>query len=334
MGSAIKKSGYNYCLDFIKGIACICVVLMHCEFPGMLGIIVQTISRFCVPFFFMVSGYFCYYEDKSRARSTWLKIGHILKITAAASLFYLVVQIISAKITGGALNVGAGNIFNLIVFNQPFIIAGQLWFLFALLYVYLMYALVEKLNIYKLAYAMIPVLILVYIAMAQGAYLMGKHIPNMYYRNFLIEGFPLFMLGHWIHKNKDRIKLSNSALIAVIAISTLLCIAERFIMVRDFGVNICTFTQVTAIFLYGINNPEKHEGAVQRLGKNCSMLVYILHPFVWHMMEYIYSAAGIAENTAALYIMPVLVAAVSIGLAVICNSVSAQVKKIRGKQNA
>lgn len=51
---------YNYCLDFIKGIACICVVFMHCEFPGIMGIAVQAISRFCVPLFFMVSGYFCY----------------------------------------------------------------------------------------------------------------------------------------------------------------------------------------------------------------------------------------------------------------------------------
>ena len=50
---------YNYCLDFVKGLACIFVVLMHCEFPGVTGVAVQAISRFCVPFFFMVSGYFC-----------------------------------------------------------------------------------------------------------------------------------------------------------------------------------------------------------------------------------------------------------------------------------
>ena len=51
---------YNYCLDFVKGLACIFVVFMHCEFPGLLGTAVQAISRFCVPLFFMVSGYFCF----------------------------------------------------------------------------------------------------------------------------------------------------------------------------------------------------------------------------------------------------------------------------------
>lgn len=45
------KKQYNYCLDFLKGIACIFVVFMHCEFPGVTGVVVQAISRFCVPFF-------------------------------------------------------------------------------------------------------------------------------------------------------------------------------------------------------------------------------------------------------------------------------------------
>ena len=58
MVSSTKQ--YNYCLDFLKGIACMFVVYMHCEFPGITGVAVQAISRFCVPFFFMVSGYFCF----------------------------------------------------------------------------------------------------------------------------------------------------------------------------------------------------------------------------------------------------------------------------------
>lgn len=60
---------YNYCLDFIKGIACIFVVFMHCEFPGILGVAVQAISRFCVPLFFMVSGFFCYNANNLNVNS-------------------------------------------------------------------------------------------------------------------------------------------------------------------------------------------------------------------------------------------------------------------------
>lgn len=59
----MSSKHYNPCLDFIKGIACICVIFMHCEFPGVVGIVVQAVSRFSVPLFFMVSGYFCFYPE-------------------------------------------------------------------------------------------------------------------------------------------------------------------------------------------------------------------------------------------------------------------------------
>ena len=88
----ITKSGNrNYCMDFIKGIACICVVFMHCEFPGQLGVVVQAVSRFCVPFFFMVSGFYCFGNDTSKVKK---KILHILKITIGASIFYLLFALI------------------------------------------------------------------------------------------------------------------------------------------------------------------------------------------------------------------------------------------------
>ena len=57
------KKQYNYCMDFLKGIACIFVVFIHVKFPGNFGQSVQAIARFAVPFFFMVSGYYCYRKD-------------------------------------------------------------------------------------------------------------------------------------------------------------------------------------------------------------------------------------------------------------------------------
>lgn len=59
----VAKKQYNYCMDFLKGIACILVVFIHVKFPGDFGQAVQAIARFAVPFFFMVSGYYCYRSD-------------------------------------------------------------------------------------------------------------------------------------------------------------------------------------------------------------------------------------------------------------------------------
>lgn len=311
----------NYCIDFLKGIACICVVFMHCEFPGKFGIFVQCVSRFCVPFFFMVSGFFAYREETQYTCSTpqYRKILHILKITIFASIFYFLIEIVKYIITGNMIVITKSHILYWILFNQPCIIAGQLWFLFALLYVYLIFAFVQRFNLYKLAYILIPILMIGYIVLAQGMHLVGKSIPNMLYRNFLFEGFPFFMLGHFLHYKEERIcnYFKNPVLLILLIAFTLMCVLERFLLGRDFGVNICTFPQVTCLFILGMKNASLFEHDILRkLGTNLSMFVYIIHPFVWHTMEYGYRKLQIDGNVIALYLMPMFVLLFTIVLSI------------------
>lgn len=308
------SSKYNYCIDFLKGIACVCVVLMHCEFPGRLGILVQAVSRFCVPFFFMVSGYFSrpaeVAADTGGLRS-WLlnrKVIHIAKITFWASLFYLVWaavryflwQEFSNGFSWAGLAAWVG-------FNRPLVISGHLWFLFALLYDYVLISIMDRTKVRQYQFVLGGVSMVLLFLLGQGIHLLGIHVPNFVYRNWLIEGAAFFLLGRWIRANQDWITLSNSALLAIVAVSTLLCIAERWFVGRDFGVNICTLPQVTAMFLYAVRNPSRHAGFIQRLGRDCSMMVYILHIFVWQVLAKVYKAASLSENEPALYALPVLV---------------------------
>ena len=275
---------YNPCLDFVKGLACTCVVFMHCEFPGEAGIIVQAISRFSVPFFFMVSGYFCFYPGKYDSTIIQRKTAHITRIVLWASLFY----VLFAFVLKSAFVITRYEMWAFGVFNQPFIIVGQLWFLFALLYDYFAFGIIWKADKIKFFYPISAALIVVYICMAQGAHLCGIKVPNMYYRNWLIEGLPFFFAGHWIHANQDKIRVSDKMLILVILVSTLLCLVERKIMGRDFGVNNMTFPQVFALFIYAVKYPDKHRGVIQEIGKRYSMWVYILHPFVFRSMDKFY----------------------------------------------
>lgn len=338
---------YNYCLDFIKGVACICVVLMHCEFPGKLGIIVQTLSRFCVPFFFMVSGYFATNLATINTGKSWLfnrKVIHIAKITFWASLFYFVFALAQNWIWHDvSLKVSKSQALIWLFFNEPTVIVGQMWFLFALLYDYILLTILDKVKANKFEYVMGVVMLVLFFFMGQGLYLIGGGIPvpqfviddysgmvphmennripipNFLYRNFLFEGFAFFMLGRTIRNNKEKLKVSNTVLLIVFFVSTVLCLVERQIMGRDFGVCICSLPQVLALFIYGINNPMRCEGIIQRLGRDCSMLVYILHPFVWHTMERVYVGIGVSENVAALYFLPIIVVVLSICLSLLCN---------------
>lgn len=332
---------YNYCLDFIKGIACMFVVFMHCEFPGFMGIAVQAISRFCVPFFFMVSGYFCFRPlakindgqlptiDSGMLRIK-KKILHIGKITIYASLFYLAFVLLRQLILHNQnLTITKKDVVYWVVFNVPQVVAGQYWFLFALLYAYVFYGILERFHLRRFAYILAAVMFVVYIVMAQGMHLVGIKILNCYYRNWLIEAFPYFMLGHWIHENENETNISNKSLLLMIVVFTLLCLVERRLLGRDFGVNICTIPQVFALFVYGVKNPNRHEGAIQRLGLDCSMLVYILHPAVWHSLDKIYSFVGISNHVLALYLRPLLVLGLSIFFAWLFNMIVAFFKSNR-----
>lgn len=328
---------YNYCLDFLKGIACMFVVFMHCEFPGITGIAVQAISRFCVPFFFMVSGYFCWKPLKVKGVSKIdnktriiKKVIHIGKITLYASLFYLAFVLIQhLAFHNQSLTITWKNIFNWVVFNVPKVVASQYWFLFALLYAYILYGVLEHFNLRRFSYILAAIMFVVFICLAQGAYIAGYKIPNMIYRNWLVEAFPYFMLGHWIHENIERINISNKTLITIIIVTTLLCWVERWIMGRDFGVNIVTIPQVFALFLYGVKNPTRHEGMIQRLGRDGSMLVYIIHPAIWHTLDVVYEMVGLSSSTPALYVQPILVLGFSILFALLFNAIVEKVKSLR-----
>ena len=315
------------------------VVFMHCEFPGLTGIAVQAISRFCVPFFFMVSGYFCYkpvmteglskLDDKTRIKK---KVIHIGKITLYASLFYLAFVLLQQLFFHNQdFTITWKKLINWIVFNEPKVVAHQYWFLFALLYAYIFYGILESFNLRRFSYVLAAVMFVVYICLAQGAHIAGYKIPNMIYRNWLVEAFPFFMLGHWIHENQERINISNKTLITIIIVTTLLCWVERWIMGRDFGVNVVTIPQVFALFLYGVKNPTQHEGIIQRLGRDCSMMVYIFHPAVWHSLDGVYIMEGLSNNMPALYLKPILVLGISILIALLFNAIKPTFDKKKQK---
>ena len=321
-----KAKQYNHCLDFIKGIACICVVFMHCEFPGIVGTAVQAICRFSVPFFFMVSGYFCYYPfqkayDDAISRR---KITHIGRIVLWTSLFYLLFAFALKK----SVIATRSDAVAFCVFNQPFIIVGQLWLLYALLYDYLAYRVIWKSDKIKWFYCISVALYVVYICLAQGAHLCGINVPNMYYRNWLVEGLPFFFAGHWIHAHQERILISNRTLVLIISVSTLLCLVERKIMGRDFGVNIMTFPQVFALFIYAVNYPDRHKGVIQEIGKRYSMWVYILHPFVFLSLDKICHHWSIDTVSLVQWIRPVVTVVITLALSAICYA-SFQQKKMK-----
>ena len=90
----------NKCLDGMKAIAACMVIFIHIDLPGQTGVFIEALSRFAVPFFFMISGYFCYYNGKDASDKIPGKIFHIVKLMIFAMAFYFIWEISKRLVTG------------------------------------------------------------------------------------------------------------------------------------------------------------------------------------------------------------------------------------------
>ena len=155
----------NKCLDGMKAIAACMVIFIHIDLPGQTGIFIEALSRFAVPFFFMISGYFCYYNGKDASDRIPGKIFHIVKLMIFAMVFYFIWEISKRLVTGENLYrwirevTDRQNIMKLLLYNSTSPLRGHLWFLPALIYCYMLDYLIERFHLRKIAFLCIPVLL-------------------------------------------------------------------------------------------------------------------------------------------------------------------------------
>ena len=92
----------NQSISLIKGIACICVVFIHCQFPGKFGEFMVALGRFAVPFFALVTGYFAYFADRNIGIIVAQKrLKDIIKLTIISSAICILFNSVTSHISGG-----------------------------------------------------------------------------------------------------------------------------------------------------------------------------------------------------------------------------------------
>ena len=141
---------------------------------------------------------------------------------------------------------------------------------------------------------------------------MGHSLPTNYYRNPWTEGFFFFTLGYFLHDKQKKLVTGNNVLYCIILLSIVLSVVERFACGRIFAVHLSTYPLVIGLFTYAINNDEKHAGLIQRIGKDYSMYVYILHMFWWHYLDRFIEFVSIQDNTIVEWLRPVVVLGLTI----------------------
>lgn len=194
----------NKSLDAVKAIAACLVVCIHVSFPGQAGQLVKVLARCAVPFFFMVSGYFCYYQNCNASKRILSKILHIMKLFAVSVVFYFIWECFMKAWNGERVwtwikgLVSTEYLKEFFVYNSTSPVRAHLWFLPALIYCYLLALLIEKWRMRKAAYCMAPVLLAILLWRAEFCVFFDRFYHTMEYRNFLFTGMSFFLTGQMI----------------------------------------------------------------------------------------------------------------------------------------
>lgn len=302
----------NNLLNTEKAIAAYSIIFIHCSFPSLFGIIIDCLARFAVPLFFMISGYYCYSDDKINLQKKFTKkIKHILTLIIISNIIYLSWGIIvrlpnKVEIKAWLISlISIKSIIKLIFFND--FLAIHLWFLFALLNCYIIMVIINKFNLYKISYFLIPILLMINIIGTNVLYLLVGPIPCSF-RNFLFLGFPFFMLGNLMNIKKNVIsKINNKIIFAFILIGNLLAIFEREITMRK-ELYIGSIIVACFMFILAIKNNNSFRFAfTEKIGERYSLLIYLLHPIFIEIINKLFIIVNINKNILCLYGKPILI---------------------------
>ena len=325
-------------IDALKFICAFFVVCIHKRFPGMVGLYIVAISRIAVPIYFMITGFF-YKSEENQEKKQILKL---LKIILFSSVLYFVWNFM-LDIAGFIVHGNTDSIFRVLdafskrsllemfLFNEsPF--AGHLWYLNAVVYVFLCFFILKKIKLVKILYWITPLLLIVDLVFGKYSLaILGREFDYICVRNFLFVGIPYFAIGHVIRhayvQNKLKPRHGKYLLVAATVFSIMLCVIEKYILLalkieakRDHYISTTVLAIVVFIlFLTAFSNENKKLKWISDIGRKNSLDIYIIHPMVMDVLSIISRKLRI-EN-AYVYVAPGLVFAVSIFLSVIYRRV-------------
>jgi len=255
-----------------------------------------------VTFFFLIGGYALYDPSKTKEEMTQKIMGRFkrnLIITLIAVLVCFIYTCIDRMMYGNIGEYLAGftdpQVYLQMLFPGDFgIISGQpLWFMASLLLAYIMFWIVYFFGLQdKIHYLLIPAMVLrIGGEMAVSSLGLDFHLCS----NALVAAFPVMLLGFALNKFRDKISLSNTALIisAVAALGVVILTA----IFRPGGVDLAPlFKMILAVlvFLICLRYKDRHHSrALEHIGMQDALYFYLCHDLVIDPMIRLYLKLGI-----------------------------------------
>ena len=287
----------NNTLELLKLFASYMVVFIHVLFYGEFGVAVDALARFAVPFFFLVSGYYSYKINCEKIKK---RIKNILTLLVLSAVCYTIFEIICLlKYNMDGLveffnkYTDLSTYVNLLIFNVP-VSFGHLWYLFAILYVYVIFYFTTKFHIKeKVIFTISVFLLLLHILLGEGLSIFGTPLPIPFVRNFALMGIPFFALGLFVKKHEHIFRNVPNYVILLLVLAGAF---ESVISRNFFGENELyvgsLFVLVAIVCVFIKFQYLKHPSFLTAL-EGCSTYVYIFHIMISTVFYIIYGVLGI-----------------------------------------
>jgi surface polysaccharide O-acyltransferase-like enzyme len=312
----------NNTLELFKLFASYMVVFIHVKFYGRTGYIISDLARFAVPFFFLISGYFSYQITSEKIKK---RIKHVVLLFLFSFVLYTVFNVTMMLSRGDTAAIAAyfgryGNLktlLTLFVFNET-VSSVHLWYLLAIIYVYIIFYLVTTLRFSEKVIFLISFLLLfLHILLGECLSAFGIALPYILVRNFALMGIPFFALGLFAKKHENKChSIPNYVIVIAVIIGIVETILSRSFLGRNELYVGSLFILFTATVTFIKFSAKKYPSFLNTLA-SCSTYIYIYHIMLSNFIKevYIWFDINMEASMLLMNIHPIIVCIVSTVLA-------------------
>ena len=285
------KTITNIKLNLLKGFACMGVVFIHITFPGLFGQIVLYASAYAVPIFFMIAGYYAYGKKEDVIKR---RLKKIVKIFLFAYLLFFLYNMAFSIINHKVVE-WLSNSFNWMTPIKYICFctvnfAIPLWYLIAMIEVYIVWLFVTKCGKEHLVIKITPILFLFQILLT--SYCETMQLEWFWKVNFLTRAMPWFMLGYYLNSERaQRVRAIKTTTLTVMVVigCAIAVIPTAFDLPLKFNV-IGYIPYAFGLFCLALKNPSKSIcQPVEFIGDKLSLNIYIFHVPMSGVINYAFS---------------------------------------------
>ncbi|PQA52739.1 acyltransferase family protein [Siphonobacter curvatus] len=294
----------NATIDTLRFIGGFFVIFLHIHYNNHLEIVdhLRLMSRWAVPYYFIVSGYFFQQNFlKDPLNNTFKNIIKIVSIYVVSSIIYITINYIESKHFFSITSLFIGTYYHL-------------WFLPSMIigYIYIYTVNTFKINIY-IQYSIILIIIITILILDSYSGLFFGRILKVYSYSRLLISIPFMYLGFTIRKNQERIKnhLNKSVGFILLLIGYLIQMLEAKYLLENTHYPIANHIFLIGTIFYTIAililcvSFQSRDNVLSDYGRRYSLPIYLYHaiPLIFVNKFIISYKLSIAE----IIILPLLI---------------------------